>query len=74
VLGITPASLFSSAFTITMNRIVCSIFSIQRAGRMVSICRTGALKTRRTGFCRTDMSDGIISKVIAPPAHTVPSS
>jgi hypothetical protein len=32
VLGITPASLFLSAFTITMNRIVTLRFSIQEAG------------------------------------------
>src|SRR5258708_26003635 len=32
VLGITPASLLLSAFTITMNRIVTLRFSIQKAG------------------------------------------
>jgi hypothetical protein len=50
VLGITPASLFSSAFTITMNRIVTLRCSIQKpAANQRSL-------SRRTEFCGTDMS------------------
>ncbi len=59
VLGITPASLFLSAFTITMNRIVRLRFQFRRpAANQRSF-------TRRTEFCGTDMSCEIISEVIA---------
>jgi hypothetical protein len=59
VLGITPASLFPSAFTITMNRIVTLPFQFRRpAANQRSF-------TRRTEFCGTDMSCEIISEVIA---------